>query len=68
LESHHPDLEIVNIIVAIIVYYDLAKSYGKGAGFTIGLILLSFIFIPILGFGSSRYLGPAAGGPRAMAV
>jgi Family of unknown function (DUF5684) len=61
-------IPFVNIVVAIIVYYDLAKSFGKGAGFTVGLILLGFIFIPILGFGSARYLGPAAGGPRAMAV
>jgi hypothetical protein len=57
---------IVNIIIGIIVLLDLAKSYAKGVGFAIGLILLAFIFIPILGFGSAQYVGPAAGGPRAM--
>ena len=59
-------IPIVNIIVWIIVAYELAKSFGKGGGFTVGLVLLSFIFIPILGFGSAQYVGPAAGGPRAM--
>ena len=33
----------------------LAKAFGKGAGFTVGLILLNTIFIMILGFGSSSY-------------
>ena len=39
---------------------DLAKSFGKGVGFGIGLILLPIIFFPILGFGSATYQGPAA--------
>ena len=50
----------VNIIVAIVVMLDLAKSFGKSAGFGIGLALLGFIFIPILGFGDAKYIGPAA--------
>jgi hypothetical protein len=61
-------IPVVNLIVVIIVLNDLSKSFGKGVGFTIGLILLSFIFIPLLGFGDARYLGPAAGaGTPAMA-
>jgi len=40
----------------------LAKSFGQSAGFGIGLIFLGFIFFPMLGFGSARYLGPAAPG------
>lgn len=50
----------VNFIAAIILYIDLAKSFGKGAGFGLGLTFLGFIFMPILGFGSSQYVGPAA--------
>ncbi len=50
----------LSIIFSIIVMIDLAKSFGKDALFGIGLIFLSFIFIPILGFGSARYEGPAA--------
>lgn len=51
---------IVNLIVAILVYIDLAKSFGKGTGFGLGLAFLGFIFLPILGFGDAQYQGPAA--------
>jgi uncharacterized membrane protein YhaH (DUF805 family) len=54
-------IPFVNFIIWIILCIDLAKSFGKGTGFGIGLILLSFIFFPILGFGSAQYQGPAAG-------
>jgi hypothetical protein len=47
-------------IFFIILLIDLAKSFGKGVGFAIGLILLSIIFFPILGFGSATYQGPSA--------
>jgi Family of unknown function (DUF5684) len=53
-------IPIVNIVILIIVYNDLSKSFGKTAGFTVGMIFLGFIFFPILGFGDARYLGPAA--------
>jgi hypothetical protein len=59
-------IPLVNVIVFIIVYYDLAKSFGKSTAFAVGLILLGFIFIPILGFGSSQYVEPYAAGPRAI--
>ena len=52
-------IPLVNIIVGIIVCIDMAKSFGKGAGFGIGLALLGIIFLPILGFGSAQYQGPA---------
>ena len=51
-------IPIVNIVIGIIVLSDIAKSFGKGVGFTVGLVLLSFIFFPILGFGSAQYRGP----------
>ena len=53
-------IHLVNFIVAIILCIDLAKSFGKGAGFGIGIALLGVIFLPILGFGSAHYQGPAA--------
>ncbi len=49
---------IVNIIMLILVYIDLAKSFNKGAGFAIGLVFLPFIFFPMLGFGDAQYQGP----------
>jgi hypothetical protein len=50
---------LVNIIWLIWTINLLSKSFGKGVGFTIGIIFLSFIFIPILGLGSATYAGPA---------
>ncbi len=47
-------------IFYIILCIDLAKSFGKGVGFAVGLILLSVIFFPILGFSSATYQGPSA--------
>ena len=52
-------IPVVNFIILILVELDLAKSFGKGIGFALGLIFLSPIFIPILGFGSAQYQGPA---------
>ena len=37
-------IPVVNIIIGIIVCIDLAKSFGKGAGFGIGIALLGIIF------------------------
>jgi hypothetical protein len=48
---------LVNLVIAFIVYISLAEKFGKGAGFGVGLVLLGFIFFPILGFGDARYLG-----------
>jgi hypothetical protein len=50
----------VNVVVAILVAVELAKCFGQGAGFAIGMVFLPFIFYPILGFGDARYRGPAA--------
>ncbi len=50
----------VNIIIAILVALDVAKNFGKGTGFGIGLAFLPFIFYPILGFGDARYHPVAA--------
>jgi len=51
----------LNLIFFIIIMLDLAKSFARGIGFAIGLILLSPIFICILGFGEAEYQGPSAG-------
>ena len=48
----------VNIIFAIWTINMISKSFGKDEGFTIGLLLLGFIFWPILGFGEAVYQGP----------
>ncbi|MGH3469143.1 MAG: DUF5684 domain-containing protein, partial [Thermocrispum sp.] len=53
-------IPLVSFVILIIVASDLAKSFGKGGGFAVLLILLPFVGYPILRFGSARYLGPAA--------
>lgn len=45
-------------ILHIIACYKLAKAFGKGIGWTLGLIFLTPFFIMGLGFGSSIYQGP----------
>ena len=46
----------VNLIFSVIVTHRLAVVFGRGWGFTIGLICLPFIFYPILGFGRASYV------------
>jgi hypothetical protein len=53
-------IPFVNIIFAFILVFDLAKAFGKGAGFALGMIFLGPIFYPILGFGDAKYQGTVA--------
>lgn len=48
----------VGVIFGFIMLFKLAKAFGKGVGFGFGLLFLNTIFILILGFGSSEYVGP----------
>ena len=50
----------VNFVIGIILIVDLAKSFGKGGGFAVGLLLVPYVFFPILGFGKAQYQGPSA--------
>jgi len=50
-------LPLISIIIAIIVCIDIARYFGKGSGFGIGLALLGPIFFPVLGFGDAQYQG-----------
>ena len=44
-------------VLMVLREYSLAKAFGKGIGFTVGLVLLNPIFRMILGFGSAEYQG-----------
>jgi len=59
---------ILNIVILIIMYNGLSKSFGHGVGFTLGLLFLSLIFFYVLAFGSSTYRGPAPAGGGGMAA
>jgi hypothetical protein len=52
-------IPFVNFIFMIWLINLLSKSYGHSEGFTIGILFLPFIFLPILGLGDSKYVGPA---------
>lgn len=48
---------ILTVAYSVITCWKLAKAFGHGMGFAVGLFFLSVIFMPILGFGSSQYTG-----------
>lgn len=48
---------IVNFVIAILVALDVARKFGQGAGFGLGLAFLPMVFYPVLGFGGARYRG-----------
>jgi hypothetical protein len=48
-------IPVANIVAAVLVAIGVAKNFGKGGGFAVGLLFLPFIFYPILGFSNARY-------------
>ena len=50
-------IPFVNLIIVILAMLGLAKNFGKGGGFAMGLVFLGFIFFPILAFGDARFQG-----------
>ena len=51
-------LSIASGILGIIQLHKMSKAYGHDIGFTLGLIFLNPIFVLILAFGQSEYMGP----------
>jgi len=51
-------LFLIPFVGPILVGIEVAKCFGKEGGFGVGLGLLPFVFYPILGFGSARFVGP----------
>ena len=48
----------VDIVILVILQFKLARSFGQSDAFALGLFFLPYIFYLILGFGSSKYIGP----------
>ena len=48
-------IPFVGLIVHVVMSIDIAKHFGKGTGFGVGMAC--FIFYPVLGFGSAQYGG-----------
>ena len=51
-------IPLVNFVVFIMLAVELAKVFGKGIGYVIGLILLPFVFYPVLASGDATYRRP----------
>jgi len=49
---------LVNIVPAIMVCMDLARVFGKGGGFAVGLMLVTPVFWLMLAFGNAQYVSP----------
>lgn len=49
-----------NVVAQIVVFGDIARSFGKDQTWEWLLGLLGFVFLPILAFEKSPYLGPAS--------
>ena len=45
----------VQPLLLILVFIGLAERFGKGGGYGLGLVLLPYVFLPMLGFGKNRY-------------
>ena len=52
-------IPFVNFIILILIWVGVAKAFGKGTGFALGLAFFSPIFVPILGFSDVQYVGSA---------
>ncbi|NCD33085.1 MAG: signal peptidase I [Spartobacteria bacterium] len=50
-------IPLVNIVIAVMMLSGVSAAFGKGLGFTLGLLFLPFIFVLILGFGDAVYQG-----------
>lgn len=53
-------IPFVNFVISILLTVEIARKFGQGTGFAVGMIFLPWIFYPILGFGDARYLGASA--------
>jgi hypothetical protein len=53
-------IPVVNLVIIVLISLEVAKCFGKPAPFAIGLLLLPFVFYPILAFTDAEYSRPLA--------
>ncbi len=46
------------VVIEVIFYWKMAKSFNEGVGYFFGLLFLNVIFYCILAFGDAKYYGP----------
>lgn len=50
-------LSVVSALMQAVLWYNVSLAYGHGLGYFLGLYFLNPVFIMILGFGASQYIG-----------
>lgn len=50
-------ISIASIVFAVVANWQLCKAFGKGPGWCVGICLLPIVFLPMLAFGKSQYMG-----------
>jgi hypothetical protein len=48
-------IPIVNVVITFLAMDSLAQRFGRSTAFALGLVVLPYVFIPMLGFGGSEY-------------
>lgn len=48
---------IAVFVLAVMMHIKLTKAFGHGGAFAVGLVLLHVVFMAILAFGNSTYIG-----------
>ena len=48
-------IPVCNVVFSIMMSIELAKKFGKSAGFGVLLAFFGFVCWPILGFGNAKY-------------
>ncbi|ESS02984.1 MAG: hypothetical protein A07HR67_02492 [uncultured archaeon A07HR67] len=48
-------IPVINFFATLKISIDIAKKFGRGVLFGLGLTFISFIFYPLLGFGDYQY-------------
>ena len=49
---------LVALVFQALIFHGLSKCFGRGGGFTAGLMLLPFVFFPVLAFGGGAFTEP----------
>jgi uncharacterized protein DUF5684 len=49
-------IPFVNFVMVFVLAFALAKTFGKGGGFALGLLFLPPIFYSLLAWGNARYM------------
>lgn len=59
---------VVAIVFQVLISNSLSRSFGYGGWFTAGLVLLPFIFFPVLAFGDRQFIEPEERKPMPVPV